>query len=200
MRVLLAFAFLCAFLTGAGAQALNPGDTIAISVSQDPKLDRQVVIGPTGMISFPLAGQIKAGGETPQAIEAILKDRLKDKYAAEPEITVTLVAIARPDRERERMEDDLKPRIFITGEVSRPGPYIMRTKTNVMQAIALSGGLGPFASKRRIQIRRQVNGTEDILYFDYKAFYSNPALTTNWPLRPGDVVIVPERNIFEMFD
>src|SRR5262245_2463828 len=93
MRLILTvLLLLCGFCTGAAAQALQPGDTISITVYQDPKLDRQVVIGPTGMISFPLAGQIKAGGLTPDALENALKAKLKDKFTTDLDINVTLVA------------------------------------------------------------------------------------------------------------
>lgn len=200
MRVLLAFVVLCAFWAGdARAQTLNPGDTISISVYQDPKLDRQIVIGPTGMISFPLAGQLKVSGITPEAVENALKARLKDKYTSDLDITVTLVAEYKPTPER-LMEEDLKPRIFVTGEVVRPGPYVMRTRMNVMQAIAMAGGFGPFAAKRRIQIRRKVNGNEVIYGFNYRDFYYGMDLDNNLRMRPGDVVIVPERGIFDVIE
>jgi polysaccharide export outer membrane protein len=190
MRFLLALLVVCGSWTASEAQSLKPGDTIAIQVLQDSKLDRQVVIGPTGMISFPLAGQIQAGGMTPQALENMLRTRLKSKYTTALDITVSLVAVSRDDEE-------LKPRIFVTGEVNRPGPYPIRTKTTVLQAIALAGGLGQFAARRRIQIRRLVNGIESTFLFDYRAFESGTDLTTNIELQPGDVVVVPERGIFE---
>src|SRR5215510_16060029 len=144
MRVLILVLLLLGYSGRAMAQsgALQPGDPINISVYQDPKLDRQVVVGPTGMISFPLAGQIRAGGLTPAQLEDVLKARLKDKYT-DLDITVALVAL-------KPLEEDLKPRIFVTGEVLRPGPFVMRTRTNVLQAIALAGGFGPFAAKQRI--------------------------------------------------
>jgi polysaccharide export outer membrane protein len=190
MRVLLALLLLCSLGTAAGAQALQPGDSISISVYQDPKLDRQVVIGPTGMISFPLAGQIRAGGLTPAALESVLRYRLKDKFTEEPDVTVTLLAV-------KPLEEDLKPRIFVTGEVLRPGFFIARTRTNVMQAISLAGGFGPYAAKRRIQVRRQINGIEVMFLFNYVDFHSGRNVEDNIDLQNGDVVIVPERGIFD---
>jgi polysaccharide biosynthesis/export protein len=188
--VLLALAFLCGFWTSAGAQALKPGDVISISVYQDPKLDRQVVIGPTGFISFPLAGQIRAGGLTPAQLEDVIKARLKDKFTEEPDVTVSLGA-------EKPLEEDLKPRIFVTGEVIRPGFFVMRMKTTVLQAISLAGGFGPYAAKRRIQVRRQINGTEVMYLFDYVDFHKGRNVEDNIDLQPGDVVIIPERGIFE---
>jgi polysaccharide export outer membrane protein len=194
MRVLLAFVILCGFLTAAKAQTLQPGDTIAVSVYQDPKLDRQIVIGPTGTFSFPLAGQIKAGGLTTEALEKTLKARLKDKFTTDIDVTVTLVATK---LDTSRPDEDLKPRIFVTGEVLRPGPYILKTRLNVLQAISVAGGFGLYAAKQRVQIRRQIAGREVMFLFDYNAFYSGRNVEDNIDLEPGDVVIIPERGLFE---
>src|SRR5262249_2140490 len=150
----------------AQAQTLQPGDAISISVFQDPKLDRQVLIGPSGMISFPLAGHIRAAGLTPAALESVLKERLKGRFTEEPDVTVSLVGIKPP------LEEDLKPRIYITGEVLRPGFYVIRTKLDIMQAIAEAGGFSPFAATRRIQVRRKINGADSIFVFNYNDFFS----------------------------
>src|SRR5262245_52052400 len=135
MRILAALSLILSICTPALAQELQAGDTIAMAVYQDSKLDREVVIGPTGLISFPLAGQVRAAGQTPERLEKLLKTRLRDKYTTDLDVTVTLVTAG-------KMEDDLKPRFFVTGEVPRPGPYIIRPKTTVLQAIALAADLG----------------------------------------------------------
>ena len=198
MRLLLALTFLCGFWSGALAQPLQPGDTIAISVYQDPKLDRQLIISPSGMISFPLAGQIRAAGLTTEALENALKTRLRDKFTTDLDITVSLMA-SRLDQlvKPERPEEEIKPRIFITGEVLKPGPYVVLVKTNVLQAIALSGGFSLFAAKQRVQVRRQVAGREVMYLFDYVAYHSGRNVEGNIDLLPGDVVIVPEKGLFE---
>lgn len=189
MRILLALVFFCGFWTSADAQALKPGDTLIISVWQDPKLDRQVVVGPTGMISMPLAGHIHAGGLTPQALEDVLRKKLQSNYSEQLDITVALAS--------RKEDDDTKPRVYVTGEVLKPGPYIIVTKTSLMQAISLAGGLGPFAAKRRVQVRRKVNGLETTFVFDYNAFEAGTDLSGNVDIKNGDVIIVPERGLFE---
>jgi polysaccharide biosynthesis/export protein len=192
MRLLLALLFAFGILTtGAVAQNLRPGDTIRISVFQDPKLDQTVVVGPDGTIGFPLAGHIKAGGLTPKAVEDELRSRLAKNYTGPLDITVTLAAVNRDT------EDETKPKVYVTGEVQRPGPYTIRTRTSVIQAISLAGGLGPFAARQRIQIHRQVSGADSILLFNYHAYESGAEITNNIDLRSGDVVIVPERGLFE---
>jgi polysaccharide export outer membrane protein len=193
MRVLLAILFSCVFLTSASAQLepLRAGDTILITVWQDPKLDRKVVIGPDGMISFPLAGHIKAGGMTPQALESALKSRLQKNYSGELDVTVSLGDV------NKEQEAETKPRFFVTGEVQKPGPYLLTQATNVVQALTQAGGLGIFAAKQRIQIHRKIQGADSIYVFDYGAYQAGAAATENINLRAGDIVIVPERGLFE---
>ena len=194
--------FIGAFTSHASAQVLRPGDTIEISVWQDPKLDRKVLIAPDGMISFPLAGHIRAGGKTTQALENILKQRLKKNYNGPLDITVSLAAL---NKEAQQEKEENKPRIFVTGEVLRPGPYVYRSHTSVVDALALAGGVGPFAATRRIQVHRKVRGVETTYLFNYNEYQSGvpaphdverpPNININ--LRPGDVIIVPERGLFE---
>ncbi len=192
MRGILALLVLCVLVTGASAAAaLKPGDRLSITVWQDPKLDRTVVIGPDGQFGFPLAGHIRAAGRTTQAIEQILVSRLKKKYTGELDIAVTLAAVDPQDLE------DRKPRIYVTGEVLKPGPYLLRQHTNVVQALALAGGLGPFAAPQRIQVHRKFQGVDSIFVFDYNAFKSGRVATDNIDVRGGDIIIVPERGLFE---
>jgi polysaccharide export outer membrane protein len=200
MRLLLAIAlFVCAGTTLAStrlafaqSEPLQPGDTVQISVWQDPKLDRQVVVGPDGMISFPLAGHIKAGGITTQALENLLRARLQKNYTGKLDITVSLAAVNPTEAA------DNRPRVYISGEVLKPGPYPAKPPIDVAQAIALAGGLSPFGASRRIQIHRKVQGADTVLVFDYKAFQSGTgAPENNIRLQSGDVVIVPERGLLE---
>src|SRR6201990_2453725 len=121
MRRLIALLIFCCLVSAGYAQTpavapppttLKPGDTLSISVMQDPKLDRSVVVDPNGQIAFPLAGHITASGLTPQRLERALKSRLKRNYQDDDlDVTVALANAA-----RDIPEDDLKPKIFITGE------------------------------------------------------------------------------------
>ncbi len=167
MRTLIFLLCLFAATGVAQAQTLKPGDTLSISVMQDSKLDRNVVIDPSGQIAMPLN----------------YKDESLD-------VTVALTNSVVP-------EEDLKPKVFITGEILRPGSYVVRQKTTLMQAIALAGGLGPFAAKRRIMVRRRGGPGEDIFMFDYRAYEAGQDLEGNITLRAGDVIMVPERGLFE---
>jgi len=180
--------------SAAGAQTLKPGDNLYVSVLQDPKLDRSVVVDPGGEIAFPLAGHIRAKGLTPQALERIIADKLKDNYK-DDHLDVTVAVANSP---KDLPEEDLKPRVYVTGEVAKPGPYVVRQPTTLMQAIAMAGGFGPYAAKGRIQVRRRSkSGDESILLFDYKAYEAGENMSGNIPLRAGDVIMVPERGLFD---
>jgi polysaccharide export outer membrane protein len=193
MRMLLFFLCLCVTASASHAQTLKPGDTLSVSVMQDSKLDRTVIVDPTGQIGFPLAGHFRVRGLTPQAVENILKEKLKSNYKDESlDITVVLANAV-----KDVPEEDLKPKVFITGEIARPGSYVVRQQTTLMQAIALAGGLGPFAAKRRIMVRRRGGPGEDIFMFDYRAYEAGQDLEGNITLRAGDVIMVPERGLFE---
>ena len=192
MRILLALAIILGCVTGAAAQTLQPGDQLEISVWQDSKLDRRVIVSQDGTIAFPLAGHIRAAGLTPQAVENTLRSKLQSNYTERLNITVALIS----------SQDDFSPKIYVTGEVTKPGPYLIKVTTNIVQAISLAGGLSPFAAKKRIQIRRRIDGVETIFVFDYTAFEAGVDLTGttdlgNINLKSGDVILVPERTLFE---
>jgi polysaccharide export outer membrane protein len=194
MRILFLLLCLVVWSAPAGAQALKPGDSLSITVLQDPKLDRNVTIDPSGEIAFPLAGHIRARGLTPLALENILKSKLRNNFKEE-NLDVTVAVLSAP---KDIPEEDLKPKIFITGEVIRPGSYVVRQPTTLMQAIALAGGIGPFAAKSRIQVRRRgTGGDETIFMFNYRAYEAGADLEGNIKLRAGDVIMVPERGLFD---
>jgi len=194
MRILFFLLCLVVWSAPADAQALKPGDSLSITVLQDPKLDRNVTVDPSGEIAFPLAGHIRARGLTPLALENILKSKLKNSYKDE-NLDVTVAVLSAP---KDIPEEDLKPKIFITGEVIRPGSYVVRQPTTLMQAIALAGGVGPFAAKSRIQVRRRgAGGDETIFMFNYRAYEAGSDLEGNIKLRAGDVIMVPERGLLD---
>jgi polysaccharide biosynthesis/export protein len=187
MRIILATVLLFGLATSALSQAIQTGDTLDISVWQDSKLDRRVVVSQSGMISFPLAGHIRAKGLTPQALEDLLRSRLKSNFTDRLDITVALVA--------SRQDDDTKPRVYVTGEVARPGPYVLVGKTSLVQAIAMAGGLAPFAARHRVQVHRKVQGSESVFVFDYGVYESRADLSGNIEVKGGDIIVVPERGL-----
>ncbi|HUQ38253.1 MAG TPA: polysaccharide biosynthesis/export family protein [Aestuariivirga sp.] len=179
---------------------LRPGDILDVIVFQDPKLNRQVVVAPDGQVAFPLAGRFKAGGLTTEAVETELKSRLQKQFTTDLDVTVSYVQSEK--REPRPLAREAKPTeftVYVTGEVAKPGAFVVpKRPPTVLQAIALSGGLGPFAAPRRIHVVRNINGEDVALPFNYKPYEKgSDNLGGNIRLRNGDVVVVPERGLFE---
>lgn len=171
---------------------VQPGDTLVVSVLEDPALDAEVLVLPDGRISLPMAGTINAAGMTPQRIEAIVRDRLRANFVESPNVTVRVTSLS--------PEDDLLE-VFVVGEVARPGRYEYEPESpiTVIKALSLAGGPGPFAARHRIQVRELVGEIETLRIFDYDAFEDGEIATSHdlGLLPDGAVIVVPERALFE---
>jgi polysaccharide biosynthesis/export protein len=156
---------------------LGPEDVIEISVWKEPDLTKQIAIRPDGKISYPLIGEVQAAGKTVKQLREEISRRL-EKYVTDAQVTVILLKAQHY-------------KIYVVGKVNKPGEFVVGQPANVMQALAMAGGLTPFASPGRIVILRRVGGTEQTLPFDYKAVSRGQFLEQNVTLLPGDVVVVP---------
>ena len=175
---------------------LNPGDVVSITVLEDPELDRQVLVAPDGQITMPLAGALDAEGLSPVQLQDAIQRKLRSNFVEPPSVTVSLVSVS----ETEDEED--KPReVYVLGEVGSPGrfEYDPETEINVLQALTLAGGLGPFAATARIQVRERVDEAEVLRLFDYEAVEDGQLNSTRdlSALADGAIIVVPERGLFE---
>ena len=112
LSILAIFVFWTSQLAHAGSYRFQPGDTVQISVWQEPKLDRQVVVAPDGSIAIPLVGRVAAGRRSAGQIEASIKGRLSETYQGDIDVTVSFVS--RSDRV-ERQDEKIDPTIFRDG-------------------------------------------------------------------------------------
>lgn len=191
----MAIAILIGWATQGSALAqylFQPGDTIQISVWQEPRLDRQITVAPDGSIALPLAGRVQAGGRTAAQVQEAITANLAPHYTDAVDVTVHL--LAQPQTE---VIAPVVPAIYVMGEVTRPGEFPILKQTTVLQAIALGGGLSPFAAEARIQVHRKAAGLDQIHVFDFRAFKYGLNPAGNIVLQPGDVIVVPERGLFE---
>ncbi len=156
---------------------LQPGDVLQIGVWKERELEREILVRPDGKISFPLAGDIQAEGRTVAQLE---KDLAKNIGRYIPEAVVTVV-LKQPGGNQ----------IYVVGRVNRPGPYPSLRTVDVMQAIALAGGMTPFASVNKIKILRRVDGVETVIRFRYGRVARGKSLSENIILQSGDIVVVP---------
>lgn len=156
---------------------IGADDVLSVIFWRDKELTSDVTVRPDGKISLPLLNDVHASGLTP----AELKDRIVEeskRYVEDPNVTVVV--------------KDIKSRkVFITGEVRKPGPYSMTSTTTVLQMISIAGGLADFAKPEKISIVRTENGKPFYFRFNYKEVLDGKKLAQNIELKPGDTIIVP---------
>jgi len=182
--------------TAQSSYSIQPGDTLQIEVLEDPELGRNVLVLPDGSISFPLAGSVRAGGRTVDGVARTISSRLASDFAVEPTVLVSVASLA-PEREQQDNADLMD--IYIIGEANQPGLREVETGTTLLQFLAEAGGLSRFAAEKRIQLRRidPASGQERVYRFNYRTMGGDNSISGTTVLAPGDVIVVPERRLFE---
>jgi polysaccharide biosynthesis/export protein len=156
---------------------IGPGEMIDISVWKDEALTKTVAVLPDGRISFPLIGEIQAEGRPLSEIKAEVEEKIKP-YVPEPTVSV----------EVKQVNSML---VYVIGRVNQPNRFILNTNVNVLQALAMAGGLNPFAKRSQIKILRQEGGKTVTFKFNYDDVVEGKHLEQNIVLKRGDVVVVP---------
>lgn len=158
---------------------VNPGDILLVFVWNEKDLTQEVLVRPDGTISIPLAGQVMAGGLPVTEVEKNLGEALARYMKDKPAVTVAV-------------KEARGYNIYVIGKVLRPGLFPIGQPTDVMQALAMAGGLTPYAAENGIQIlRRDKDGTQHAIRFRYSDVKGGDELQTNILLQSGDVVVVP---------
>lgn len=152
-------------------------DELGISVWHEPDLSTVAVVRPDGMITLPLLNDLKVTGMTTHQLQDTLTEKLKD-FVKEPQVTV----VVRQIRSR---------RVYLFGEVARPGTYPLNTTMTVLELLAEAGGPGTYAKLGSIYVIRQENGARKRLSFHYKRALSGKSMSDDILLKPGDMVVVP---------
>jgi polysaccharide export outer membrane protein len=156
---------------------IGPDDVLTIVFWREKDLSAEAVVRPDGKISLPLLNDVEASGLTPDELrERILTEATR--YIEDPAVTVVVKEI------RSR-------KVFITGQVEKPGAYLLTAPTTVMQLISMAGGLREFADSGKIVIIRVVKGAPTTLKFHYGWVLEGKNPRQNIELRPGDTVAVP---------
>lgn len=194
MVVIVAAALL--WVCGATAQdyLIRLGDRLDVSVLEDPAIGRQVLVRPDGRITLPLAGTLEAAGRTPEAVAATIRRALARDFVEPPTVTVAVVGLGA----EALLPDGVAGggSIYVLGQVGSPGRYDVALPIDILKMLAIAGGPGVFAATRRIQVRRRDSG-DQVFLFDYDAVERGVVPLTPIELRDGDVVVVPERGLFE---
>ena len=174
---------------------IRAGDVLQIEVLEDPSLNRSIAVLPNGQISFPFAGTLIAGGRTIGQVQAAIRSALSSNFAAPPTVFVGVNPRQDPLGATALNGDGID--VYFVGEVNNPGLVVIKKGTTLLQAVAISGGVSRFAAIKRIQLRRTgSDGVQRVTFLNYKAL-ADGAVTTDIELKDGDVILVPERRLFE---
>jgi polysaccharide export outer membrane protein len=156
---------------------VQPGDSLAITVWKEQDLQGEFLVRPDGGLTFPLTGNIEAGGHTVEEIRTALTARLV-KFVPDPVVTVGVKAVN-------------GSMIFVVGKVNHPGNFPLIRPIDVMQALSLAGGATPFADVDGIRILRREGERQVVFRFRYDDVRRGRALSQNILLQSGDTVVVP---------
>ena len=156
---------------------VKPGDVLSISVWKEPDLQGPVLVRPDGQFSFPLAGQVDARGKTVPELQQTVTERLR-KFISDPVVTVSIQEVK-------------GNKVYVLGQVNKPGEFIVNPRVDVMQALSMAGGTTAFAALGDIMILRRSDKGQQALPFRYADVARGRNLQQNITLQAGDVVVVP---------
>lgn len=158
-------------------------DQIQVNVWRNPELSVSMPVRPDGMISMPLIGDVQAGGRTPPDVAAEIRERLS-AYVRDPNVTVILTDL----RTHEYIS-----RVRVTGAVQTPTSIPHRQGMTVLDAVLQAGGVNEFAAPHRAKLYRRLGNETKVYSIDLAGILNAGKLATNYELRPGDIITVPER-------
>jgi polysaccharide export outer membrane protein len=146
-------------------------DVVEVAVWKEPDLSRTVPVRPDGKITLPLLGDVVAEGLTPTQLEKTVQEKLAP-LVRDPRVTVIV-------------HDVNGSRVYVTGMVTRPGVFPLRSHMTVLQALAMAGGLAEFADRGEITVLH-ADGTRHVV--DYDDLVNGKVRRQ---LAAGDTVVVP---------
>jgi polysaccharide export outer membrane protein len=154
---------------------IGPEDVLAISVWKNEAMSRVVPVRPDGMVSLPLLDDVRAAGLTPMQLREHIAQKLTE-FVPSPAVSVIV-------------NDVRSFKVAVIGEVLRPARYDLKSRTTLLDVLALAGGFNQFASRTRLVVLRTEGAKQTRVPVNYNRVINgeeeNPAL------KPGDIVIVP---------
>ncbi|NOD65581.1 MULTISPECIES: polysaccharide biosynthesis/export family protein [unclassified Ruegeria] len=176
---------------------IQPGDALQVEVLEDPTLNRTILVLPDGSINFPLAGSLRAAGQSTNGLSSSLSSALASNFNAPPTVFISVASLAPPPLLGAQAATGPTIDVFIMGEVNIPGKFLATEGTTILQVLAQAGGLTNFAARKRIELRRADSKTGVVNKYIYNYNGSGGGIQGNTVLRTGDVVVVPSRRLFE---
>jgi polysaccharide export outer membrane protein len=159
---------------GNTAYKIGPQDVLDIAVYKAPELGRSVQVADTGTVNLPLLGEVQAAGKTARQLEHDLASKLGAKYLQSPQVAV-------------QVKEYNSQRVTVEGAVKNPGVHALKSKTSLLQLVAISGGLDSTTSDSTVVVFRQIDGKRYAARFKVDEIRKGQA--EDPPILPGDVVV-----------
>ncbi len=166
-----------AVMPASEASSLGAGDVFEVRVYQEPDLSGVYRVAPDGTINFPLLGAVPVAGKTTNQVALDLERRLRDGYINHPQVSLFV-------------KEYNSKKIFVLGQVMRPGAFAFSDGMSIVNAIADAGGFTRTASPNKTSVTRVLDGHETKL--SVAAGDIGTGASKNFTLSPGDIIYVPE--------
>jgi len=156
---------------------LGPGDVFEVSVYGEEKLSGVHRIAPDGAIHFPLINRVVVEGMTTGEIAEEIQKRLRDGYLRDPSVSVFV-------------KEYNSKKIFVLGQVQRPGTFAFTASMNIVEAVTLAGGFAAAANANYVIVTRGGPDGDQRIPVPVKRITEGTA--ANFNLQPGDIIYVPD--------
>lgn len=157
--------------------SLGSGDMLEVRVFQEADLSGMFRVSAEGTIVYPLCGKVMLAGLTASAAGDALTDCLKGGYLKKPQVTVLV-------------REYTSKKVFVFGEVNKPGTFPWEDNMSIIQVITLAGGFTKQASRNATNVTRLVNGAETKMKVPVEEI--GIGREKNFVMQPGDIIFVPE--------
>jgi polysaccharide export outer membrane protein len=155
---------------------LQPDDIMRVSVFGEPELTTEQVVDPQGFINMQFGGQIHAEGLTLDELIAAIEKGLSE-ILVEPKVQVSLTFFHRP-------------KVYVLGQVTRPGLHEFKVGNKIMEAIAQAGSFTEAAALEKATLTHK--DLQEQLPLDLKRLFYDGDMSQNLPLQDGDTIYIPE--------
>jgi polysaccharide biosynthesis/export protein len=156
---------------------IGPDDVLQVVYWQEKDLSAEVVVRPDGKISLPLINEVQASGATPAQLRTTIM-QAASRFVTDTSLTIFVKTIN-------------SRKVFVMGQVNKPGPYPLNDSMTVLQMLATAGGLMEYAKGGKITVMRNENGQTKSYKFNYNDVAEGKNLQQNIALKPGDTIVVP---------
>jgi polysaccharide export outer membrane protein len=159
------------------ASTLGPGDLIEVRIFAEPELSGLYQVGAQSDLIFPLCRRVVVGGLTANGAAEKLRACLAEGFLRDPQVSVLV-------------REFNSKKVFVFGEVQKPGTFPYQDGMSIIQAVTLAGGFTRTASQNSTSVTRRVDAQEVKVRVNVQDIALGKA--SNFLLEPGDIVYVPE--------